>query len=113
MGDVTGPISTLPGKLFKVPENARCDEHPDILATKRVQGETDSFGCEMHDMCDECYIKYKAHLIAEQAIAKQCDWCKTISTETKLFRDPEEGIGGPVYRVCMQCRIKAINAYYR
>ena len=52
MADVTGRISTLPGSGHKVPDGTMCDNHPDRLATHRVQGETDSFGSEMNDMCD-------------------------------------------------------------
>ena len=47
MADVTGPISSLPGSGHSVPDGAMCDEHPDRPAVARVQGETDSFGCEM------------------------------------------------------------------
>lgn len=37
-----------------------CDDHPDRPATHRVQGETDSFGCEYIDWCQECHDKYLA-----------------------------------------------------
>jgi hypothetical protein len=53
MADVTGPISTLPGAVHRVPEGATCDEHPDRPAVLRVQGETDSFGSETIDYCQE------------------------------------------------------------
>lgn len=43
MGDVTGPISTLPGHRHKLPSGATCDDHPDRPAVARIQGETDSF----------------------------------------------------------------------
>lgn len=29
MGDVTGPISTLPGRRHELPEGTMCDVHPD------------------------------------------------------------------------------------
>lgn len=54
MGDVTGPISSLPGSSHTPPNGAMCDEHPDRPAVLRVQGETDSMGSEMYDLCEEC-----------------------------------------------------------
>ena len=54
MSDVTGPISTLPGCERAVDPGTMCDEHPDRPAVARVQGETDSFGSEQHDLCAEC-----------------------------------------------------------
>src|SRR3954463_12051043 len=54
MADVTGPISTLPGTGHHLPDGTMCDQHPDRPAVARIQGETDSFGCEMNDLCQEC-----------------------------------------------------------
>jgi len=39
-----------------------CDDHQDRPATHRIQGETDSFGCEYIDWCDECYTNYLKYL---------------------------------------------------
>ena len=50
MAEVTGPISTLPGARHALPAGTMCDEHPDRPAVARVQGETDSFGCELNDL---------------------------------------------------------------
>jgi hypothetical protein len=47
MGEVTGPISTLPGHSHQVPDGTVCDDHPDRPAVARIQGETDSFGAEL------------------------------------------------------------------
>jgi hypothetical protein len=103
MADVTGPISTLPGTHREPPEQAKCDEHPDRPATHRVQGETDSFGCEMHDLCDECWRDWRAELSKPQE-AFPCDFCKVPSAERRATRDPDEGMCGPVYYVCPECR---------
>jgi hypothetical protein len=46
------------GSLHRVPSGMTCDDHPERLAVKRVQGETDSFGCEYIDWCQECYDNY-------------------------------------------------------
>jgi hypothetical protein len=82
-----------------------CDEHPDRLSYRRVQGETDSFGSEMHDMCQECYENYRKEMEAHRAEAATgvCDWCKAHATDLRDRRDYDEGMCGPVYRVCGPC----------
>ena len=101
MADVTGPISTLPGSGHGFPDGAMCDEHPDRPAVRRVQGETDSFGSEMHDMCAECHGKYRAEMSAPDP--GKCDWCKADVNDRSHKRDYEEGMSGRVYLVCKPC----------
>lgn len=106
MAEVTGPCSTLPGARHAVPEGTKCDDHPDREATHRVQGETDSFGSELIDMCAECHAAFKkemADTAAERATGC-CDWCKNHATDLRTMRDFEEGMAGPVYQVCGACR---------
>lgn len=97
-----GPVSTLPGSIRAVPVGTECDEHPGVLAVKRVQGETDSFGCEYLDMCQECYDKYKEEMrnVDNSGI---CDWCKKSADRVFNHRDIEEGSCGRVYQVCQAC----------
>ena len=97
-----GPVSTLPGSIRAVPVGTECDEHPGVLAVKRVQGETDSFGCEYMDMCQECYDKYKEEMrnVDNSGI---CDWCKKSADRVFNHRDIEEGSCGQVYQVCQAC----------
>ena len=104
MGDVTGPISTLPGRVHELPKGAKCDVHPDRNAVVRIQGETDSFGCEMHDCCEECADEIRAYARSAEARTGKCDWCKKPATDLSYTRDYEEGMSGPVYRVCGACR---------
>lgn len=104
MGDVTGPISTLPGRRHELPESAMCDVHPDRSAVARVQGETDSFGCEMHDCCQECMDEIRSYENSAEARTDECDWCKKDATDIADKRDIDEGMYGPVYRVCGACR---------
>lgn len=78
-----------------------CDEHPDRPATHRVQGETDSFGSEMADFCDECFAAFKAEGIYTP---DSCDWCKQKADDIRPQRDYDEGLHGPVYYVCAPCR---------
>lgn len=101
MADVTGPIHTLPGAGHAVPDAMKCDDHPDRPATHRVQGETDSMGCEMLDLCDECFTEFKAHGIYTP---EECDWCDASGDDIRPTRDYEEGMCGPVYYVCSACR---------
>lgn len=105
MADVTGPISTLPGAASQPPASQMCDDHPDRPAYRRVQGETDSFGSEMHDMCPECYEAHRQQKEAHRAEAATgtCDWCNSQATDLRNRRDYEEGMSGPVYRVCGAC----------
>lgn len=104
MADVTGPISTLPGVRHKVPEGMKCDNHPEVDAVVRIQGETDSFGAEFADLCAVCREEwnkeepwYKNH---------SCDWCHESTEGIQPTRDFEEGSAGPVYYVCSGCRAK-------
>lgn len=91
---------TFPGALYAVPEGTMCDDHPARPATHRLQGETDSFGSEMHDLCDECAKDFKVYKPDE------CDWCKQKADDCRATRDYEEGLYGPVYYVCKACRDK-------
>lgn len=101
MADVTGPISTLPGSRRDAPVGAMCDEHPDRPATARIQGETDSFGSEMHDLCDECARELvRACREPREGV---CEWCKRPATDLRDRRDWEEGMSGRLYEVCGAC----------
>jgi hypothetical protein len=107
MADVTGPISTLPGALREPPKGQMCDDHPDRPATFRCQGETDSFGSEMYDMCEECYRAYKEDMKTWD-LSGTCEWCKAHKPRLSSKRDYEEGMYGRVYEVCDEC-IKRVN----
>jgi hypothetical protein len=109
MSDVTGPIRSLPGTSYRVPEGMMCDDHPDRVATHRIQGETDSFGCEMIDMCDECYKEYKIGVAQYRECEATCDWCGQVTRDLTPFRDFEEGSSGRVYQVCKLCRVRHMS----
>jgi hypothetical protein len=78
-----------------------CDEHPDRPAARRVQGETDSFGSEMHDLCAECVAEIRKH--RQDARSGVCDWCHFEANDLRVARDYDEGMTGPVYDVCGSC----------
>ena len=103
MGDVTGPISTLAGTPHDLPDGAMCDEHPDRPAVARIQGETDSFGSELLDCCQECVDEIRAYNRSAEARTGECDWCHNDATDLRDRRDYEEGMYGRVYRVCGAC----------
>jgi hypothetical protein len=114
MADVTGPISSLPGSIHSPPKGMTCDECTNP-ATVRIQGETDSFGCEMIDLCDECRRKEIEYSRSEEGQAKErewrtgsCEWCKNHVTDLRDARDYDEGMSGRVYRVCGPC-VKRVN----
>lgn len=102
MSDITGPISTMPGSIHNVPKGTVCDYHPDKLAVIRIQGETDSFGSEMIDLCEECKIKD----IEESKnidTSGNCEWCEEFANKLYNKRDYEEGMSGRIYLVCKEC----------
>jgi len=102
MADVIGPNSFLPGQVLSTTATAMCDDHPDRPAYKRIVGETDSFGSELIDLCQECYTAHINHV--PEPICGNCAWCKKHSDNLKPTRDFEEGLHGPVYDVCPGCR---------
>lgn len=116
MAEVTGPISSLPGAHHDVPDGTMCDLHPDRPAVARVQGETDSMGCELNDMCQECLDEHRRQ-VASADTSGICDWCKNFASKLRDHRDYEEGMCGRVYQVCDDCvkkendRLKAEMAY--
>jgi hypothetical protein len=81
-----------------------CDEHPDRHAVARIQGETDSFGSEMHDLCAECATAYRAEL--REPDLGRCEWCNADDVPRRPQRDYDEGMHGRVYSVCAPCREK-------
>lgn len=106
MAKVTGPISTLPGANHPFPDGLKCDLHPNKLAVARSQGETDSLGCEMHDMCRECFREYQDYMKSpnRESLKGRCDWCGHDATDLRDARDYDEGLCGRVYRVCGACK---------
>lgn len=104
MAGAIGPSSYLPGRLLKLKPGSMCDDHPDRPSTHRMVGETDSFGSEILDMCQECYDKYLSGMEEAQNIPQTCEWCGAVTTDCADTRDMDEGMYGPVYSVCGACR---------
>jgi hypothetical protein len=83
-----------------------CDEHPDRPAVVRRQGETDSFGSEMNDLCQECRDAADAYAADPNNHLGTCDWCKSENVHVRPRRDWEEGSAGRVYDICDNCNDK-------
>jgi hypothetical protein len=108
MADISsGPVSSMPGSTHTLPAGALCDRHADRPAIARVQGETDSFGCEYLDVCQECKDEITAYHASPEARTGCCDYCSKHATDLADWRDYDEGMAGPLYRVCGECRRKA------
>jgi hypothetical protein len=93
----------MPGSTHELPAGAMCDQHGDRPAVRRLQGETDSFGCEYVDMCQECLDEHRRFIEAERDRPRFCDWCKKEKHGVRPHRDIDEGMAGPVYDVCTDC----------
>ncbi len=93
-----GPVSSMPGSVHSFPKGSMCDTHPDRPAVRRIQGETDSFGCEFYLECEECAS------VKPEPYKGTCDWCKEGPFHLVAARDYEEGSAGPIYWVCVPCK---------
>lgn len=98
-----GPVSSMPYSRHELPEGTMCDDHPKRKAVARVQGETDSFGCEFNDLCRECLKELRDYQQSAEARTGACDWCHKPATDLRDRRDYDEGMAGPLYRVCGPC----------
>ncbi len=97
MAHVTGPVTTLPKMV--------CDDCGRETAVIRVQGETDSFGAEWHDLCVECNNK-RLEEERNRDRSGTCEWCKKFVAHRVKVQDIDEGMRGPVYDVCPACKKK-------
>jgi hypothetical protein len=102
--------TTLPGTVRKVPDGQTCDDCGKP-ATRRLQGETDSFGAEWADLCDKCYERERERRSKDRS--GDCDWCKRHTDALIWTRDYDEGMHGPTYRVCKSCYNKQQRALER
>lgn len=103
-----GSVSSMPGSSHALPKGAMCDCHPKVPAVARIQGETDSFGCEYNLMCQACLDEHRIAVREAFNAESRCDYCKTMQRHCSSMRDYDEGMGGPVYNVCPACR-KRVN----
>ena len=102
-GASNGPVSTLPGASWAAKPGVRCDNHPKVFAALRIQGETDSMGCEYLDVCQPCADAIRAEADSPEAKQGRCDWCEHFKLDLRNRRDQDEGRSGKIYRVCGDC----------
>jgi RecJ-like exonuclease len=99
-------MSGLPGAIRRLGDSigrfCETEGHEKRPATHTMQGETDSFGAEYIDLCSECAEKFRGTCWYEG----DCEHC---GQEAELWgwRDPDEGLNGPVYALCQRCRQRA------
>jgi DNA-directed RNA polymerase subunit RPC12/RpoP len=94
----TSSVNSLPGSKKACSNGEKCDDHPEVDAVHRIQGETDSFGCEYFYVCQLCFEEFEKAGDPEY----DCDGCG-IDGPVKPARDPDEGMAGPVYYYCTTC----------
>lgn len=98
----------------------KCDHHPLVVAVKRICTEADSFGCEYSNLCQVCLDEREKALEAIKNDPSKWERCKCGNSEPSLisYRDPDEGMSGPVYEHCSKCHEKwneywaRENSYY-
>ena len=105
-----GPVSSMPGSSHPFPTGSKCDTHEDRLAVARVQGETDSMGCEYLLACQECVDGFRKFDEEEFNTPRYCDWHRGEGLGVRPTRDYDEGSAGPLYNVCSECRNKRDEA---
>ena len=99
----------LPGQSVSIQDDewgTFCYTHLDIKATHRICSEADSFGAEYYNMCDECWDEYQAAINAKNEDPEQwecCSQCGKCVPHLTPYRDPDEGVHGPVYEACPDC----------
>jgi hypothetical protein len=102
-----GRVSTMPGSQHPIPDGTMCDDHPDRPAVTRIQGETDSMGCEYFCACQDCLDKFRSEKEALQG-GSHLGPCSCGAQNVPLFarRDYDEGSAGPLYYKCRSCTDK-------
>jgi len=107
-----GPVSSMPGSRTLVAEGvARCLDHSDRWAQYRVQGETDSMGCEYIHLCAECAEAERLRALIP--VDGYCEWHKGEGSDLRPMRDYDEGMAGPLYMTCAKCRTRVNEAARR
>jgi hypothetical protein len=104
----------LPGHRRRLSPDttATCETegHEDRQAVWRVQGETDSFGAEYSYYCQACIDAGEGG--SGEWYTGTCPKCHKEEVALYGYRDPDEGLGGPVYPACHECRTKILAGYF-
>lgn len=104
-------MAHLPGQSAFIENDEwgnKCYAHPEILAVKRICTESDSFGSEFINFCQTCWDEYQQAKEDKKNNPDEWETCKCGNREPDLisYRDPDEGMHGPVYHHCSVCHEK-------
>ena len=107
----------LPGQSVSIHDDewgTFCYTHNDIKATHRICSEADSFGAEYYNMCNQCWDERQAAIQAKKEDPEQWECCRKCGNHVPYlssYRDPDEGMCGPVYEACTDCVSKFYKSY--
>ena len=107
----------LPGQSVSIQNDewgTFCYTHHDVKATHRICSEADSFGAESWNMCDQCWDERQKAIKAKNEDPEQWDSCRKCRKKVprlSSYRDPDEGMHGPVYEACPDCVSKFWKRY--
>ena len=107
----------LPGQSVSIQNDewgTFCYTHHDVKATHRICSEADSFGAEYWNMCDQCWDERQKAIKAKNEDPEQWDSCRKCRKKVprlSSYRDPGEGMHGPVYEACPDCVSKFWKRY--
>lgn len=107
-------MAHLPGQVVAIKDDewgTFCYEpgHDDRKAFKRICNESDSFGSEYYNFCEECWDTYQKALEKKRNDPEQWEHCRECGAkvpELISYRDMDEGMHGPVYEHCESCHVK-------
>ena len=107
----------LPGQSVSIQNDewgTFCYTHHDVKATHRICSEADSFGAEYWNMCDQSWDERQKAIKAKNEDPEQWDSCRKCRKKVprlSSYRDPDEGMHGPVYEACPDCVSKFWKRY--
>ena len=98
-------MASLPGSRSTPRDDEwglNCLNHPDVLAVVRICTESDSFGSEYENYCQECMDQPMPE--DEEVEEECCPECGLMNGPIYPYRDPDEGSHGRVYYQCKVCQ---------
>lgn len=98
----------LRGGIYSVKDDEwgnTCQFHPNIKAVIRICSESDSFGSEYYNLCAVCNTQRLYDEERKRNDPDRWEQCRCGNREPHLitYRDPDEGMHGPVYEHCSKC----------
>lgn len=102
-----GPSRYRVGDQTKwVPDGRKCDECT-AAATTALVTSVDVLGAEIAHLCPYCYgLTVSPENKERRQRPMRCDLCDQNSATCEPWRDPEQGMTGPMLHVCEECRVQ-------